>query len=1012
MKDKATLLLFVTFFVFGPLFASDPGNVPPEDSDCSPWTEYRNRQPTGETDEVYVSGEDRKGYCTDPENSNNKALIYHTKKYAVYRIWSAEEWQVYPKNIGCPSDYKVRDVEKRGTHPVDYFRKEIVDIDCPYGGSSGGDDGDCLGVYETTPPEDRTSEFIDLTRSETEEIEDIDLPNQDGLNVVYERQSYWIPRPGYRPFTFDHSAEPSENTLTYLTRKHETTQSGCTEPGSVAGSSTTTQSLEDNEVTTTHTGWDHYVGRSPTEVEEGETTATSRSSMALYSYGPNGNKEVVVINTIDLSEPYSNTAFINDVIGIMPDFTNRYSLASSSAAWLGAGFYTHQSSHYSHISYSRIQFKFRWGLEVDNEDKFPTETYHILFTPVDDSTTEDVDERKNVEIVGNPVFWDGDGQESEVFEIDPAKLKRGKAGSFTLLKVDIAVDNNRDGTIEFGGGADLTEEEKPYTFWINNDFDDAEGDNPDGTTANYSDGVINGIRDLEDFTRLHIDVSSILPMLKDNDFDLALKFEETTGSPAIKLWKAKDPNNGSEDYLEDVSVAEQQIQLNNPGEIAGSTAYVIPQEFWDDLPDGTETAYLLYEGVSVGKGKLTLEIQKDGETIGSGPSVWLELKDIQSMYERAEATPNDLAYPYLTTSGYPQIPGISWTPKPDGFAFGEAWDEDTDNKNYIVFVHGWRMSYVESRNYAESFYKRLWHRGYKGRFAFFRWHTYNVNLSDEPDPTIQAMEAFLSDYNQSEYRAWKYGEAFRAYSEYLPEDYRVNVAAHSMGNVVVCSAMDQGASFENYIMLQAAIPATALDGRAELYQDPVDKTLFEVFGVPVTTPYWGFSSPDDHSNPAVRALSYKGQVPSNGTRVINGYLADDVATRDAWELNNHLFKPLKGSLSGSERGYRYNESETDVDFVLELYEDHLDSDLPPNPQRLRSVSDKHENMALLNQSRTKTVGAESRTAGVIEIESNVDLNTFGFGNVHSAEFVWEIQRLKGFYNMILERFRIIDSLKP
>jgi len=98
----------------------------------------------------------------------------------------------------------------------------------------------------------------------------------------------------------------------------------------------------------------------------------------------------------------------------------------------------------------------------------------------------------------------------------------------------------------------------------------------------------------------------------------------------------------------------------------------------------------------------------------------LELKDIQSMYERAEATPNDLAYPYLTTSGDPQVPGISWTPKPDGFAFEEAWDEDTENKNYIVFVHGWRMGYLESRNYAESFYKRLWQRGYKGRFAFRR----------------------------------------------------------------------------------------------------------------------------------------------------------------------------------------------------------------------------------------------------------------------------------------------------
>jgi len=46
------------------------------------------------------------------------------------------------------------------------------------------------------------------------------------------------------------------------------------------------------------------------------------------------------------------------------------------------------------------------------------------------------------------------------------------------------------------------------------------------------------------------------------------------------------------------------------------------------------------------------------------------------------------------------------------------------------------------------------------------------------------------------------------------------------------------------------------------------------------------------------------------------------------------------------------------------------------------------------------------------VDSSFDLNDFGFGDVHSAEFVWEIQRLKGFYKMILNQFAITQTLKP
>jgi hypothetical protein len=562
--------------------------------------------------------------------------------------------------------------------------------------------------------------------------------------------------------------------------------------------------------------------------------------------------------------------------------------------------------------------------------------------------------------------------------------------------MDLAVDNNRDGAIDFGNAADKTEETKPYTFWINNDYDDSEGDHPDGSTANYSDNSINGIRDLEDFTRLHLDIYSIREMLKDDDLDIALKFEDTAGSsPSIKLWEATDITYGDESYLEGIDIAEDQLSRLYLGEVTSSQPLVIPQEFWDNLIFSDDPAYLLYEGSGIGKGKLTIELQKDGQALGDGPFVWLELKDIQSMYERAEATPNSLGDPYNEQEiGDPQVPSIGWVAKPDGFPFQAAWDEDPDNQNYIVFVHGWRMSYLGARNYAENFYKRMWHRGYKGRFASYRWHTYWNDDFVTSNLVLDLIEAWLSKYNESEYRAWKYGEGLKGFVESLPNGYDKHIAAHSMGNIVASSAIDQGLNVVNYALLQAAIPATCFDGRTDLYQP---SGLF----------FSSQSTPDDHSSDLVRSHSYKEQIPATGTNLINCYLENDVATKNAWEANNGLFKPFTFNLDILHRdGYVYESSETAL-FEALIIGRTFNAGFT---NKIREVADKHENMALLNKSRTKTAGAEPRTAGAID--SSFDLNSFGFGDVHSAEFVWEIQRLKGFYNMILNQFGINQTLKP
>ena len=62
-------------------------------------------------------------------------------------------------------------------------------------------------------------------------------------------------------------------------------------------------------------------------------------------------------------------------------------------------------------------------------------------------------------------------------------------------------------------------------------------------------------------------------------------------------------------------------------------------------------------------------------------------------------------------------------------------------------------------------------------------------------------------------------------------------------------------------------------------------------------------------------------------------------------------------------------------------------------------------MPYADQSWSKVIGADSRTAGAVR--ASVDLNaSFGFGDEHSAEFNRKIQQLKPFYDTLMDKLRV------
>ena len=69
-----------------PTYNYDPGNVPPGNPPCTPSTDYRNSQPSGNVERIFegiVPGSQR--YCTDP-NTGAQSVIEETEKYFVQKI--------------------------------------------------------------------------------------------------------------------------------------------------------------------------------------------------------------------------------------------------------------------------------------------------------------------------------------------------------------------------------------------------------------------------------------------------------------------------------------------------------------------------------------------------------------------------------------------------------------------------------------------------------------------------------------------------------------------------------------------------------------------------------------------------------------------------------------------------------------------------------------------------------------------------------------------------------------
>jgi len=400
--------------------------------------------------------------------------------------------------------------------------------------------------------------------------------------------------------------------------------------------------------------------------------------------------------------------------------------------------------------------------------------------------------------------------------------------------VELGVDLDRNNIIDFDkldadnnllASKDRTSLDRPFRFWINNDYDAVlykdqppkldrktcgdlkiedplfgsprqvcEQDDYPGGGSNI-DGAnltrIESIRDLEDFIPLALRIAPWSGKVE------GITFKVRAIGVRVNLFKG-EWTQGSE-YLTDPDVADKQVKAEYLHALDASW-WEVPRALIEVQPalTGANTrptglARFLLEGLSGTSGcadrpedcylEVRMEDASGTEVLSS--KLYFQLYDISAFYDH-----------YSVGTGTSGPPSASANPirTADRSLNPDLRVPATDG-SYILFVHGWRMQLPERIRFAETSLKRLYWSRYRGRFGLFTWPTGWFDKPPWVTSTIGQLFRVLGNaqnFNNSEAIARRSGAAL---ADLLRtgglSNFKVSVFAHSTGAVLVSEALRQ-----------------------------------------------------------------------------------------------------------------------------------------------------------------------------------------------------------------------------
>lgn len=512
--------------------------------------------------------------------------------------------------------------------------------------------------------------------------------------------------------------------------------------------------------------------------------------------------------------------------------------------------------------------------------------------------------------------------------------------------------------------------------------------------------MIDGLRDLEDFARLHFRVEGLPGNLLTNaGRQIRIYLTNLTGTPSLRLFRAAEATGGTE-YLTSTTIGNAQVGQAALGVLTNGTALALAGTQWNSVASNRFLLPTIFEGISTGRCVIVFAIASNaGPDVAISRPFYLELHRVSQLFEHWTVGDD-------TTTEWNQIP-MQATNTLDSVVFGPP--QTPEEMDYILYANDWRRLPWSRRAFAHTAYKRLWHLGYRGRFGLFTWPTDYTTLTfwNFVAPTEEGT-LNRQNYDRSEQRAWKSAAALNRLLLRLNELYptRVRVYAHSLGNVAMSEALrrrnpNQPPFVFAYVATQSASVAHAYDAiNPEVVRNDFTPLM--------TTPEMYAAFP---LSPNITGVYFTGMNSAVTTdsqslqrRTFNFHNEVDFALNSsfAWPANQ-LLKPDIGWYSllptttkqyvfWRGNNYRLYLSVTNLDHVYEIY-------------------------SHIAEARSKALGCSEDDAHQVrgEIRNAVDLHDppFSFGSEgyeHSAQFNSINMNRRLYWWQVLTAFSLTDGL--
>lgn len=418
----------------------------------------------------------------------------------------------------------------------------------------------------------------------------------------------------------------------------------------------------------------------------------------------------------------------------------------------------------------------------------PGAVYEVSLRHLQSSlATPDLDYELSFGIEPSPSGWtplvlDPDGLTGEHSNVYPSQFE--KKARLVVVRARLLPDRNRDGAI---GETDAAT--NSLRMWINDDRDngsiaDDDSDVPTGENgANFTDGTVNGMSDLEDFFPVWLDVSNAVGAVRECMPTARLAIRLRGADADVGVVRTELARQDAGDYLRDVTAAES---LANASVVpVGRFDGFFDWGAVDELMEDPDRGVLLVEGRARSRGSIRADLFVNGNPSCSF-ALPVSISPVEDFYRwvnlrgavgGSEVRPTDLSEP----ANFP--------------------DSESNGKN-VVFVHGFSVTEKGARGWNAEMFKRLWQSGCQARFYAVAWYGHDGMLGDAFDGG--------DNYHGNVVHAFETAPYFNTVFSDDADD--TTVLAHSLGNMVLCSAIqDWFFQPERYFMLNAAVPAEALD---------------------------------------------------------------------------------------------------------------------------------------------------------------------------------------------------------